>query len=792
LTSPTRPAFRGLVLLLLLCLPVWPAKTAKPSSRTRRPAKKLSRVAQVKKAQARLARNWYQGLQEPIPASAGAALKGRVIVIDPGHTNCSPGAEGPRRLINEGDLNWQVADNLVRLLTAAGARAVLTEPYGKPKPVAERNTDADLDLRAAVSNRERADLFVSIHHNSSDEPAVNRTEVYYRLEDSGPSRDAANYILIHLTRNLGLDGSLQPANYRVLRVNARPALLTEASYISNPLQESLLNRRDKQLLEAQAIYLGIADYFAHGVPAFRLLTDSTRIAARARPSLAVHIHDRFSPDPASFRASFDGIPAQVRFSPADTTCTVVPAQALTNGRHVFRFAARNTQGNSGIPLETAFTTDREPERITLTASPSPCPPGSFVMEVRACALDHDGQPVADTRRVSFAVDKVALGDSTLRAGQARIRLARAQPGNVTVTATCGKARVTQQFTFAPARTPIVQFRVVRADNRQALGQVLVRDDWTPDSTLTSPDGLATLLPAAGVHDFTFTAPGFRGCDTSIRFAARSAAVCTIRLAPLLGGALIGQRVVLDPAGAWELPDTTAELAAFNLGLAQRLAVLLKLAGAQVQVSRHSGQTISRTERLARAGPFKPDCYLKLSTRIRDPVRQTRVGHYPDSPFGERLAAAIQSRLAALRPVVSPTIIEERSNEVVNAPCPAVGLYLRLRDTAEVTQPQAADRLTDDLARELVLGLAAQRGFITGPEFRLHIADPKGRPLAAARVLLNQLLVYRVDAGGNVAGPLAPGVHSLEVSCPGYRPVRSTIELKPGEKPSVRSLTLSPR
>ena len=746
----------------------------------------------MKKAQARLARKWYKELQEPITPATGSALKGRVIVIDPGHTNCSPGAEGPRRLITEADLNWQVASDLAKLLADAGARVKLTEPYGRPKPVAERNTDQDLDHRAQVSNQEQADLFVSVHHNWTDDMAVNRTEVYYRLEDSGPSHDAGGYALVHLTRNLGLDGSLQPANYRVLRLNTRPALLTEASYMSNPIQESLLNRNDKQRLEAQAIYLGIADYFAHGAPRFYLLTESTQITPYARPALKVRFRDRFSPDRNTFRSSFDGIPAKVEYSQFETACVVTPNQVLTNGRHAFRFEARNVQGNAGIPLEMNFVTDREPQRIVLTASPPACPPGDFAMEVCATVFDRDGQPVADTRRVSFSVDRVALGDSALHAAQARICLTRPQPGPVLVTAACGRASATQTFRFALPKTPLVQFRVVRSDNRQPLGQVVVRDDWRPDSSLTGTAGLVTLSPVPGSHDFTFTAPGYRTCDTGVRFAAQTALVCTIRLAPLLAGTLLEQRVAIDPAGCWELPDTSAELAEFNLSTARRLAALLELAGARVQVSRRPGQTIGRTERLAQAGPFKPYCYLKLSLRTRDPVKQTRIVNYPGSEVGQGLAMAIRNRLSGLAQLTNPVWAEERSYEILNAPCAAVGLYLRLNDTTQARAPVAGQRLADDLAREILLALAAQRGLDISPALRLNITGPRGRPLAEARAVIDGLLVYYADGKGDIVATVQPGAHDLEISGAGFKTLRSTFELKSGERTATRSFVLQPQ
>jgi N-acetylmuramoyl-L-alanine amidase len=781
----------ALLLCCLLLVPAFAVKSGKSSGK-KTTTKKLSRLEQVKRDQARIARDWYNTLQERIADFPPDVVKGRKIVIDPGHTDCSPGAEGPKHRIIEADLNWSVAGNLAKLLNNAGAQAILTKTYGPPKPVDQRNTEADLDQRADVSNRNQADLFISVHHNWTNDPAINRTEVYYRLEDDGASRDAANYILIHLTRNLGLDGSLLPANFRVLRVNTRPALLTEASYMSNPIQESLLADPDRQKLEAQAIYLGILDYFARGVPEFRLLTSPGDIAPFPHPQLKVKVTDRFGIDRQTVKVSFDGQPAQVDYLPGDGTLVIKPTQSLANGAHTFRLKARNVKGNSGIPLVTSFTTDREPARIKLTVQPGTCPPGPIAAEIGALVLDEDGQPVAGTRRVSFSVNKTPAGDSALHDGAARIYLSRDKPAQITVSARSGRAVTSIQVTFARTKTPVVQFRLLRSGTRAPVPAAQVSDDWHEATAPVNRDGIITLQPAIGTHTFTFSASGFRRGSVDLTLIQGAAEYREIVLEPVLAGALDGTRIFLDPAGNYENPDTSHERTDFNLALAVRLAHLLGDCGAEVKVSRKPYEYVPRTERLERAGGFKPDYYLKLSSPLGPKTGgnrpATRIGHYPGSEHGAGLARALAAQLRMLSGIATPETVEDRSNEVTNAPCPATAVYLRLTDT--LANSPGDTLFQSDICRQLLLGLAVQEGAALSCPVKFRINDAQGKSVRKARVTIDDLLRYGVDPWGelSIAG-LDSGVHGIRIDAPGYQPANSSFELKPGTPAPTRDFTL---
>jgi len=90
-------------------------------------------------------------------------------MIDPGHGGYDPGTTSASGLA-EKDLALQIAQRLRQALAEHGVRAELT-----------RSTDVFIPLpeRTRIANREDADLFVSIHLNSSPNPETAGIEVYY-------------------------------------------------------------------------------------------------------------------------------------------------------------------------------------------------------------------------------------------------------------------------------------------------------------------------------------------------------------------------------------------------------------------------------------------------------------------------------------------------------------------------------------------------------------------------------------------------------------------------------------
>ncbi|WP_084413159.1 N-acetylmuramoyl-L-alanine amidase [Desulfovirgula thermocuniculi] len=185
-------------------------------------------------------------------------LRGKIIVVDPGHGGPDPGAMANG--LKEKDLTLKIGQRLAGLLAAQGAKALMT-----------RTNDSDVDLyaRTDMANRAGADLFVSVHINANPSPDVQGTATYIpRREEAEArryeeSRRLAECIQSYLVRNLSLeDDGVREASFVVVRTASMPAVLVEVAYITNPREAGLLKQDAFLARAAEAIYQGIVDYLA--------------------------------------------------------------------------------------------------------------------------------------------------------------------------------------------------------------------------------------------------------------------------------------------------------------------------------------------------------------------------------------------------------------------------------------------------------------------------------------------------------------------------------------------------
>jgi N-acetylmuramoyl-L-alanine amidase len=187
------------------------------------------------------------------PALAGGSLEGVKIFIDPGHGGSDPGAVGPSGL-READVNLRVSQVVANCLSEYSGATVMMS----------RTDDVYVSLggRVQAANNWGADRFISIHHNASVNRNYNATETYAYYYADGRAVDLQQKVHKRLLEGLGLpDGQTRTAGFYVLRHTSMPAILTEASYISNPYEEARLRDMGYTWREGYYIYLGIADHF---------------------------------------------------------------------------------------------------------------------------------------------------------------------------------------------------------------------------------------------------------------------------------------------------------------------------------------------------------------------------------------------------------------------------------------------------------------------------------------------------------------------------------------------------
>jgi len=262
-----------------------PLETAGAVTRSQTATPPVAPVEQVPQP-ARRTREGEQSLTRAL------GLKVRRIVIDPGHGGKDTGTIGPTGL-QEKDLTLDVAQRLAQLVSdRLGAEVVLTRSADEFVP---------LERRTEIANNARADLFVSLHVNSSRYRSVNGIETFYldltdseadlevaARENAGSTRSV--HELSELIRKIALSdklkesrefaGAVQQALYRVVRqVNGQsrnrgvkkapfvvligaemPSILVELGFITNPQEERLLKNPAYRQRLAEAIFQGIEVY----------------------------------------------------------------------------------------------------------------------------------------------------------------------------------------------------------------------------------------------------------------------------------------------------------------------------------------------------------------------------------------------------------------------------------------------------------------------------------------------------------------------------------------------------
>jgi N-acetylmuramoyl-L-alanine amidase len=215
------------------------------------------------------------------------------IVIDAGHGGHDTGTIGPTGLM-EKDLCLDVALRLGKIIQQRlpGADIVYTR---------SDDTFIPLEERTSIANQAKADLFISIHANSSQDHAARGVETYYlNLKGTAEAMEVAarenasseqgvhdlEDLVKKIARNEKIDESkefaediqdslakrMQKASKTVKNRGVRkapfvvligadmPSILTEISFLSNPADEKLLKQPEYRQRVAEGLYQGVASY----------------------------------------------------------------------------------------------------------------------------------------------------------------------------------------------------------------------------------------------------------------------------------------------------------------------------------------------------------------------------------------------------------------------------------------------------------------------------------------------------------------------------------------------------
>lgn len=237
-------------------------------------------------------------------------LKIHKIVLDAGHGGHDTGTIGPGNLY-EKDVVLDVTRRLGRLLKDRLDMDVIYT----------RKTDVFIPLqeRTAIANRANADLFLSIHANSSDDHSVRGIETYYLDFTKNPralavaarenatgelsshslqtliqrialndkqqeSREFAGDLLNYLVRTTKVeDRGVKSAPFVVLIGARMPSVLAEISFLSDSTDAHLLRTSSYREKIAEALYKGVKQYLEslNGVQALAARQDDEAHAPRS-------------------------------------------------------------------------------------------------------------------------------------------------------------------------------------------------------------------------------------------------------------------------------------------------------------------------------------------------------------------------------------------------------------------------------------------------------------------------------------------------------------------------------
>jgi N-acetylmuramoyl-L-alanine amidase len=275
-----------------------PSSSSSTVARNTAPAAKSARAKSLKTSDAKP--DLVRTASAPQPTHDGQSTLTRAlglkigrIVIDPGHGGHDTGTIGPTGLM-EKDLCLDIALRLGKIIQQRlpGADVVYTR---------SDDTFIPLEERTNIANQAKADLFISIHANSSHDQGARGIETYYlnlkgspeamevaarensvsqegihelqdivkqiaRTEKIDESKEFAEDIQTSLSQRIQKTSKtvknrgVRKAPFVVLIGADMPSILTEISFLSNPSDEQLLKKPEHRQRVAEGLYQGVASY----------------------------------------------------------------------------------------------------------------------------------------------------------------------------------------------------------------------------------------------------------------------------------------------------------------------------------------------------------------------------------------------------------------------------------------------------------------------------------------------------------------------------------------------------
>ncbi|MCX7711730.1 MAG: N-acetylmuramoyl-L-alanine amidase [Clostridia bacterium] len=200
---------------------------------------------------------------------ADNVLKGKNMIIDPGHGGIDPGTNDGKTFF-EKDINLQISQKLCRDLESYQVVTSMTrnDDRSLDNQISANTSRHQKDLMARVEhfNSGTYDLFISVHVNRSSNPRSMGPMVLY-----SPDNFESKYLAYclqqrfnaHIKKVLGKETERKPvkSSFYVLKNSRIPGVIVETGFISNAEEKKLLAEESYQAKLSKSICLGIQDYF---------------------------------------------------------------------------------------------------------------------------------------------------------------------------------------------------------------------------------------------------------------------------------------------------------------------------------------------------------------------------------------------------------------------------------------------------------------------------------------------------------------------------------------------------
>lgn len=540
------------------------------------------------------------GARTPAPSGPPSPLKGVRVFVDAGHGGIQgTGAIGPQGTL-ESDANWEVADRLRRLLEQDGAIVGLSRP-------AKDEQDRMLGEVPRLAVEFNADVFVSVHHNADAalRPWINRSEVFYHVNDDGASADLAwrlndEFAALHQLPDSRVKSCYA---YAVLRWASMPAVLGEACHITNPQAEQKLLLPGAYDAEARAYYRALRGWLEGGLPRVR------RVQIEADDGFVRANIDVEAPgglDPDSVRAEVDGRALETRCDAAAQRIAARLHTPLRAGAHQLTLRFRNTAGNAAQTTRHAFEVPFRFARCDADVSPTrPIERAGGSNRVRIVPRDRHGLPAPAETRVYVAARRGDGETSLVPCEQhgdfwsARIGPEVWRGARLFARVETPRGTVQHPVDWMPAagggEGPVWVGALHALHNGKPISGARA---WTSDGgdivAMTEADGWFA-LPVEGLlgKSLTWRARGYYDKTISVPRVLDALALDE-NLTPWFGGLLLGETVVIDASGG---PDA---LGRADLRTARALADYVRLAGGEAVLVRDNDDEQGVDTRIAKA------------------------------------------------------------------------------------------------------------------------------------------------------------------------------------------------